>query len=450
MTSSAIRCHYEVLDVERDADAATIKKAHRKQALRLHPDKNLEDEGAADSFRLVQQAYECLSDPMERKWYDEHRDAILKGWSAGGPGEQQDVDILFDITPYMYAGCYNGYDDDTDSFYAIYSHVFQEIYHGEEEGTYQDTGSSTGSTHYLQSAFGSATSPWLDVASFYQSWEAFTSCLNFAWADLFDVKDAPHRRIRRAMEEENRKARRSAKRSRNEDVLALVHFCKRRDPRVKEHKAKAEKDKALKEKQQKVDTILKKKEAKQARELWRQEIGEAMAAAEEEDRERGRVRLADLEDDYDYGGGRKRRGKKGKKKAKEESKDEEETEEDQAGEESPEGTVEAQEGDTDADSAKVESQNGDAEIEIEANTAAAAATDELDTNDDAGSDSDSEAIEAFVPDIYRCECCRKDFKSEGQMENHMKSKKHKDALKKYRKAEHKLMEELLNEADIGE
>jgi len=37
-----VRCHYEVLGVERDADAATIKKAHRKLALKLHPDKNVE------------------------------------------------------------------------------------------------------------------------------------------------------------------------------------------------------------------------------------------------------------------------------------------------------------------------------------------------------------------------------------------------------------------------
>lgn len=52
-----IRCHYEVLGVERSADAATIKKAHRKLALRLHPDKNIGDDSAAEQFRLVQQAY---------------------------------------------------------------------------------------------------------------------------------------------------------------------------------------------------------------------------------------------------------------------------------------------------------------------------------------------------------------------------------------------------------
>ena len=57
-----IQCHYDVLGVPRDADQATIKKHHRKMALKYHPDKNLGDESAAEKFRLVQQAYECLSD----------------------------------------------------------------------------------------------------------------------------------------------------------------------------------------------------------------------------------------------------------------------------------------------------------------------------------------------------------------------------------------------------
>ena len=55
--TAQIRCHYEVLGIERDADAATIKKAHRKLALKLHPDKNIGDDSAAEQFRLVQQAY---------------------------------------------------------------------------------------------------------------------------------------------------------------------------------------------------------------------------------------------------------------------------------------------------------------------------------------------------------------------------------------------------------
>ena len=67
-------------------------------------------------------------------------------------------------------------------------------------------------------------------------------------------------------------------------------------------------------------------------------------------------------------------------------------------------------------------------------------------------DDDSESeFEEEEPDIWRCECCKKDFKSLGQMENHMKSKKHKEALKKYQAKMKQKEEELLAEMidDMG-
>ena len=116
--SKEVQCHYEVLGVERSADASTIKKAHRKLALRYHPDKNRNEDESGEQFRLIQQAYECLSDPAERKWYDDHREAILRGWSASTGADEMDK-ILFDVVPYMYAGCYNGYGDDGEGFFVV-------------------------------------------------------------------------------------------------------------------------------------------------------------------------------------------------------------------------------------------------------------------------------------------------------------------------------------------
>lgn len=64
---------YEVLDVAENASAAEIKAQYRKLALLFHPDKNLVySEETTHRFRLVQEAYEVLSDECERAWYDSH------------------------------------------------------------------------------------------------------------------------------------------------------------------------------------------------------------------------------------------------------------------------------------------------------------------------------------------------------------------------------------------
>ncbi len=62
--------YYKILGVERNADAATIKKAYRKQARKFHPDVN-KDASAEDNFKQVNEAYEVLKDPEKRKAYDQ-------------------------------------------------------------------------------------------------------------------------------------------------------------------------------------------------------------------------------------------------------------------------------------------------------------------------------------------------------------------------------------------
>ena len=55
------RDYYEVLGVNKNADAATIKKAYRKLAKKYHPDSNEGNASAAEHFKEVNEAYDVLS-----------------------------------------------------------------------------------------------------------------------------------------------------------------------------------------------------------------------------------------------------------------------------------------------------------------------------------------------------------------------------------------------------
>ncbi|KAI5951128.1 DJP1 [Candida jiufengensis] len=64
--------YYELLSIETTATSLEIKKAYRKQAIKLHPDKNPDDPLAAAKFQEVGQAYQVLSDDQLRAKYDKY------------------------------------------------------------------------------------------------------------------------------------------------------------------------------------------------------------------------------------------------------------------------------------------------------------------------------------------------------------------------------------------
>ena len=61
--------YYKILDVSTEVLEADLKKAYRKLALIIHPDKN-KATGAGEAFKKVGKAYEILSDPEKKKKYD--------------------------------------------------------------------------------------------------------------------------------------------------------------------------------------------------------------------------------------------------------------------------------------------------------------------------------------------------------------------------------------------
>ena len=75
---------YDVLGVARDADDAALKKAYRRLAVQLHPDKNPDDPAAEDRFKEVGEAYGVLSDPEKRQIYDQLGFDGLEAQQSGG------------------------------------------------------------------------------------------------------------------------------------------------------------------------------------------------------------------------------------------------------------------------------------------------------------------------------------------------------------------------------
>ncbi|KAJ3161643.1 hypothetical protein HDU86_006413 [Geranomyces michiganensis] len=261
-------CYYELLGVERSAEAADLKRAYRKKALELHPDKNMHRiEESTILFAQIQQAYEVLSDDHERAWYDSHREAILRGDDDPG-AEPSAAAAYMDITTvdvlmrYFAASAYTGFSDGPESFYSIYANLFRRLEEEEEEAANADAEALSNDEHALfasRANFGTSHDSYDGQPRvFYAKFMNFATIKSFRWHDKHRLADAPDRRIRRLMDKDNRRARELARRDFNDCVRSLAAFLRKRDPRYKGWKERAEKEakeKVVEERRQrKVDT----------------------------------------------------------------------------------------------------------------------------------------------------------------------------------------------------
>lgn len=273
------KCYYEVLEVDSAASDVDLKKLYRKKALRLHPDKNPDNiEEATREFNLVRAAYEVLSDPQERAWYDSHKAQILRE-----DEDEEDLEGSYEfagttteeLLRYFDPSLYSRVDDSLYGIYRVAGMLFEKLAR-EEVGLgksqelagfnrYKDDtpmANAVDVSELLFPRFGSSNSDYgTEVRNFYQVWSGFQTVKTFTWKDEYRYSRAQDRRTRRLMEKENKKFRDQARRDYNETVRSFVSFIKKRDPRVKTGAAAFEQARRRREQEERAKQAQRDKEA---------------------------------------------------------------------------------------------------------------------------------------------------------------------------------------------
>lgn len=255
--------YYELLGVSECATLAELKRGFRKQALKLHPDKNPSAD-AATLFNEVRTAYETLTDSQERSWYDSHKYQILAedddiNSNNNEFDEKDDAEYYYngttveDIKKYFSNNLYNRIDDSVQGFYQVVNVLTtkiasEEVTSGKKQmlpnfGKYKDDSVYSNACDpdlLLFPRFGNSKANYgTEVRLFYKVWSNFQSVKTFSWTDEYRYSTAPDRRTMRSMQRENKKVRQKSRKEYNETIRRWVAFIKRKDPRVN---AKAQKE----------------------------------------------------------------------------------------------------------------------------------------------------------------------------------------------------------------
>jgi len=145
---------YATLGVPKDASETDIKKAYRKLARDLHPDRNPGDAAAEQRFKEVGEAYNVLSDPKDRQQYDAVRAMGSGGarFQAGGPGGGAGFEDVF-------GGMFNGGQTRGQGFEDILGGLFGGFNRGPQKGN--DVAAAT-EVSFRQAAEGATVSLSLD------------------------------------------------------------------------------------------------------------------------------------------------------------------------------------------------------------------------------------------------------------------------------------------------
>lgn len=310
--------YYKLLGLDGWPGDAAAKKAYYRAAMRMHPDRNRDNQEQAEAlFKYLQEAWTTLSDPTERAWYDRHKAEVLS--PADLVDEFFGVDTHVNLRAYRSPSCYSGVDDTPRGFYGVYSALFATLTAEEiraarsriERGSYLNSdlerlrlkaglslagmpgvtldpgsrGAESGPSPYtVFPGFGGSAASRAEVNRFYAYWSAFTSVKEFSHLDLYSTKGEPSR-VRRAAQMENERMRQDGREKFSERVRELVAYIKRRDPRIpafeEEQRRREQEERERQEQEQERKKQAKREERDRLREEVRARAAELKAKLED-------------------------------------------------------------------------------------------------------------------------------------------------------------------------
>ena len=136
-------------------------------ALKYHPDK-CSEENAKERFVEINDAYNVLSDPNERTWYDNNREKMLFNKDEMSKQDIEQYSFGFNIWTYFTTSCFKGYEDSEGGFYAVYRDVFEKI-KAEELKAYNSREDLQEELKKYE-GFGDSTTSQDRVLKFYEDW----------------------------------------------------------------------------------------------------------------------------------------------------------------------------------------------------------------------------------------------------------------------------------------
>lgn len=216
--------YYEMLGVSKNATEEEIRKAYKRKAMLLHPDKSTKTQSeASEEFSFLQEAYKVLSDQTQRKEYDKIKE--------DGFEEEIFDQVEKDIDSFQKRSCFNNFDNSPDGFFSVYTDLFQRIEKTEKEASQKN------GIHFIKrKEFGCLESEYKPhIEMFYFQWRAFSSVRTFKEYQQWDIKSGQNRWEKRELKKKNKKIQEETKRKFEDSVRALVYFLMKIDPRIKLH-----------------------------------------------------------------------------------------------------------------------------------------------------------------------------------------------------------------------